>query len=161
MNAGRAYRILSAGPALLLVMCLVCCSAPDTWEMFVKNTGDGDRSEYIFPLKMSDSLAIYDIELFTRLDISDAAFAALPEVIPLNITYTSPSGTGYYEEAGISKNGWSRASHFSYEYRLPFRQGLIPVEYGDWSMSIDIPEEAGIEGLRGFGIRVTRKNRTR
>ena len=103
MNAGRAYRILSAGPALLLVMCLVCCSAPDTWEMFVKNTGDGDRSEYIFPLKMSDSLAIYDIELFTRLDISDAAFAALPEVIPFNITYTSPSGTGYYEEAGIPK----------------------------------------------------------
>ena len=46
---------------------------------------------------------------------------------------------------------------FSREYEMTYRKNIRPEEYGIWKMEIEIQDEKDFPGLRGMGIKVTRK----
>ena len=46
---------------------------------------------------------------------------------------------------------------FSREYEMPYRKNIRPEEYGIWKMEIEIQDKKDFPGLRGMGIKVTRK----
>lgn len=127
------------------------CSEPGQHEIFIKSHERDCNAAYIFPLDMSDSLSRYDISFYTRIDSDGKNFSAMPPYIPLEVTYTSPSGQKYAETVCISKESFTHESHFSKEYEVPYRSGLVPVENGIWEMSVTVRDEKAFPGLRGMG----------
>lgn len=81
----------------------------------------------------------------------------MPSGIPLDISLTSPGGKKYAETVYIPIEGFSMMTSFSREYEMPYRKNIRPEEYGIWKMEIEIQDEKDFPGLRGMGIKVTRK----
>ena len=104
-------------------------------EDFVKADGSG---RYEFAVDMSDSLCTYDLSFYTRLDGRDA-----PSGFPIKIYLTSPSGQTYVESVYYD---------CSKGVRVPYRTGLVPVEYGEWTLSVS----ADPAGMCGLGLITSR-----
>lgn len=123
-------------PVLLLTLILLCfCSRPMSVEKFVKADGSG---VYEFTLDMSDTLHAYDLSFYSRIEGKDA-----PTGFPMKVYLTSPSGQTYGETVyfRISEGAVS-----------PYRTGLVPVEPGEWTMSVS----AEARGLCGMGLICTK-----
>ena len=129
----RRRAILALGSFLLL---LGACSQPQSVEQFVFDDGSG---RYDFDVRMDDSLCVYDLSFYTRLESRHS-----PPGFPVRVYLTSPSGVTY---------GESLFYDASASLVVPYRLDLQPVEYGLWHLSL----YARAEGLRGMGLICTRK----
>ena len=165
MTACKAHTVLPGTfhSHVLVLLCLMPvmaaftgCSEPCQREVFIKSNDRDGTTAYTFPLDMSDSLCRYDISFYTRIDCDGESFSAMPPAIALEITCISPSGQKYAETVSIPKDSFIDESHFSKEYKVPYRAGLIPVENGIWEMSVTVMDEKEFPGLRGWGT-ITRK----
>lgn len=114
----------------------VGCREPQSREYFIRSDRSG---EYNFELSLTDSLSSYDVSFYTAIDKPLFRRDTLVS-FPMQVVWRSPSGryfseTVYYPVA---------------EMRVLYRSGLVPSEYGTWSISVTLPEEP--PRLRGLGI---------
>ena len=120
---------------LLMVLAAACaCSQPSSREYFVRSDGSG---EYSFELEMSDTLALYDISFYTRLDERQADTLA---GFPMAIVWRSPSGRFFSESV------WYPAD----KVLVPYRSGFRPPETGLWGLSVTLPDPH--RRMRGLGV---------
>lgn len=124
-----ARKLLSALPLLLTMLC--SCSRPMSVESFVKADGSG---VYDFVVDMTDTLHAYDLSFYTRVEGKTA-----PAGFPMKIYLTSPSGQTYVENVYFN---------CSEHVVAPYRTGLVPVEAGEWKMSVSVVAQ----GLCGMGL---------
>ena len=122
---------------MLLLLGAVSCVRPASEEQYVFDDGSG---QYDFMVDMSDSLCVYDLSFYTRLEKRLA-----PPGFPVRIYLTSPSGVTYSESLFYDA---------SVSLVVPYRTDLRPVEHGVWILSV----RAKAEGLTGMGLICTRKN---
>lgn len=88
-------------------------------EYYAYNDGSG---RYEFELDMTDSLGVYDLSFYTRLDKE-----LHPAGFPLKVYMTSPSGRKFVESVYYQ---------FGDSCVVPYRTDLVPVEYGIWQMMV-------------------------
>jgi len=124
-----ARKLLSALPLMLILLC--SCSRPMSVEKFVRADGSG---VYDFVMDMTDTLHAYDLSFYTRIEGKTA-----PTGFPMKIYLTSPSGQTYVESVYFN---------CSEHAVVPYRTGLVPVEAGEWKMSVS----ADAQGLCGIGL---------
>lgn len=132
---------------VLLLFAASACREPGSAERFVP--GDGP---YTFPVDMTDSLKVYDLDLYTRLDGHPEDLRQLQELL-LWMDWTSPSGRKASEKVYMPLQG--RSSFFSRQVLVPYRADMHPVEPGEWTLvitPIGPPEE-----LAGMGLIVTKR----
>ena len=127
-----------SGIVLLLLMLLLgaACSHPQSVEQYVFDNGSG---QFDFQVDMSDSLCVYDLSFYTRLESRLS-----PPGFPVRIYMTSPSGVTYSESLFYDASA---------SLVVPYRTDLKPVEYGVWTLSLF----TRAEGLTGMGLICTRK----
>jgi len=128
-------------PILLLILAL-SCQGPRSMEQFVPGSGP-----YSFTVDMSDSTAVYDFDLFTRIDNERES----PSQLRLDICWKDPQDSLFTETVYLPVDG--STSFFSHEAYAPYRSGVVPVVRGIWTVQVSVPEQP--EGLRGMGL-VTR-----
>ena len=151
---------ISTGWVLLLAVltaAAVSCSRPVSTESFVGVDQTETDGLYKYSLDLSDSLATYDIVFYSRIDASRQRMAVTRD-FPLTVTWTSPSGRRYRETVyfGIHDES-SGSSFYSSQYRKTYRSGLVPVEWGVWSMAVQVNSGREVPGFRGRGV-VCKKN---
>lgn len=130
-------------PVLLLLLGLVSCKAPASYEQFVR-ADQAVEGEYRFPLDLSDSTAVYDISLYTRVDPSLMASFREDEQLGLIISWFSSEREPVLRETVYLPYGGAKGSAALY------RSGVKPSPAGEWSI---VAEPVGApEGLRGVGI---------
>lgn len=144
-----------------LVLCLmlavvsaagVSCSRPTSVEQFVSVDRREANGLYRYTLDMSDSLAIYDISFYSRIDANRLKFTHAKD-FSLMVTLTAPSGQRFRETVYFGVFDESSGSNFfSSQYVKPYRTGLVPVEYGVWEMNVLVNSGAEVPGLRGLGV---------
>lgn len=129
-------------PVLLAVLSLTACSRPESYEEFIQ-VDDSIRGRYEFELDMSDSLEVYDVSFYTRVD--RGKIYSVNELPPLEIKviWESPSGR-VYDETVYMSSGDSRG------VREKYRTGIEPYERGIWKLCV-IPDDPP-KGFRGLGI---------
>lgn len=120
----------------LAILVVSSCVRPSSDEYFVISDGTGS---YGFALDMSDSLCVYDLTFFTRLEGPGQVAG-----FPVKIYLTSPSGVTYSENVYYDASG---------DLKVPYRTSLSPVEYGIWNMEVI----ASAPGLDGLGLICSRK----
>ena len=125
------------GFLLLVLLSLAACRRPESVESFAFDNGDG---QFDFTVDMGDSLSVYDLSFFTRLE---SRFSA--PGFPMRVYLTSPSGTVYGETLFYDASAG---------LVVPYRSDLRPVEYGVWQLSV----RAQAEGLNGLGLICRRKD---
>lgn len=140
---------------LFFIMLVVACREPSVSEVFIPAPGP-----YEFALDFSDTLGKYDVALFTRIDSHEKTMRALGE-LPLTATWVAPSlddenpaGT-YTEEIFLPLEG-ARRSYFSRQVWHPYRKGVIPAVYGEWKLTLSLPDSIMVRGLRGMGVEVVK-----
>ena len=119
-----------------LLLLAVACQRPLTTETYVFDNGSG---QFDFEVDMSDTLCVYDLSFYTRLESRLS-----PPGFPIRVYLTSPSGVVY---------GESLFYDASTGLVVPYREDLRPVEYGSWLLSV----RARAEGLQGMGLICTKK----
>lgn len=137
---------------------LVSCERPANEETFVKASDKDGQGRYGFVLNMDDSTCVYDLSIFTKVDCTQEQLDMMPD-INMVMSFVSPSLVHYGEEFCVEKSEYSRHERFSVDYSLPYRVGLVPVEYGLWQLYVTVPQEDKIEGFRGVGLRVSRRSK--
>ena len=141
----------------VLVAAAWSCARPDSVELYV---GEEDRETnglYRYSIDMSDTLATYDIILYSRIDAGRQKMVAARD-FPLTITWTAPSGQRFRETVYFGIHDGSKGSDFySNQYRKPYRTGLVPVEAGIWDMAVQVNSGNDVPGFRGLGV-ICKKN---
>ena len=132
---------------LLIVLFVTGCKEPMSVEKFVKGEGP-----YTFFVDMGDSTAVYDFDLYTRVDAPVDSLRKLA-ALPLQVTWTSPSFHVFREEVYLPMEG--KMSLFSKQVRAPYRAGVRPEEWGPWQVVVRVLDPP--EGLCGMGLVVARK----
>ena len=123
-------------PRLLLLAALSACRQPRAREFFLRAN---DSGEYSFSLDLSDTLAAYDISFYTALDRPPFHRDTLV-CFPMQIVWRSPSGRYFSETVYYPADS----------VKARYRTGLIPSEYGDWTVAVTLPSQPA--SLRGLGI---------
>ena len=152
---GRS-RLTAAFCPLLALLLLVACSRPDCIETFVK-ASDAPAGVYSFEADFTDTLATWDLSLYTRID-GPARRLRDVHALPLKVEWTAPSGERFSEmvEIPLTRPAGSR---FCLESQVPYRTGVVPVEAGVWT--IDLIPQAPPDGFRGMGLITERRDGTR
>lgn len=130
---------------LLASVLLIACDRVSDVSEFVK-AGDIPGEEYSFLVDMSDSTASYDLSFYSR--AVEESLASLP----LRVTWVSPSGEAAAETvymAEVSREGSEES----------YRSGVVPSEYGEWTLRIR--PLARKESIYGFGLTYRKVNGTR
>ena len=130
-------------PLITLVFLAFACRQPASVEQFIEGSGP-----YVFPIEMSDSTAVWDIDLYTRVDATD-----VPSELALEITWESPSQAVFTETVYLPLQAGT--SFFSHEACVPYRSGVVPSERGVWTLTVTALEPP--EGLRGMGTVTKRR----
>lgn len=139
--------------AFFLFVSAVSCGAPEETGAFVRSTGKDDGGNYRFSVDYGDSLCRYSLYFYTVIDASTDDFDAMPRIIPLEVEAISPSGRLYGETVGIDKDSCMRRSSYSRQYESLYRNGFVPVEYGQWTFRVKVIGEERFPGLRGLGLK--------
>ena len=140
----------------MLLMVSSCVSPPSSKEVFIKND-DRVNGRYKFELDLSDTLASYDINLYSALDCSDDEMHELSSE-KLEITLISPSNISFSEVVYFPLDGLKRKDFPSKLYYLPYRVDIVPEEYGDWTMFVSFDEKKDNENIRGLGMQLIKKS---
>lgn len=127
---------------LSLVLLAVSCREPRSAEFFIRGEGP-----YVFTLDMTDSTAVYDLDLYTRIDARE-----YPTQLPLSISWKAPSDSLFTETVYLPVNGTSLFSHDAY---APYRAGVLPSPRGVWTLTVTVPSAP--EGLCGMGLVVKKQ----
>ena len=135
-------RVLSI---LLVCFLAAACREPLSTERFV--TGDGP---YVFSFQLEEG-ASYDFDFYTRVDARHYGLSLVAE-LPLDVSWTSPSGTTLKERVYLPLSGFS--SRFSRQVCHPYRAGVRPREYGRWTVSVAATDTIPHTGL-GLVVRKT------
>ena len=139
---------------ILAAAILAACGRPVVVESFV-GAADAPEGVYSFSADMTDSLSVYDISFYTRID----ARRSRAESLDLRIVLAAPSGTVYSESAKMPLRPAKGGGYFSRTSLAKYRSGLRPVESGIWKIEIRVQDPP--EGFRGFGLVTRRKDGTR
>jgi len=132
--------------AIFALLCVLSCQRPDTTEQFLRE----DQSQfgiYTFDEYMSDSLSNYTVSFYTAVDGKKAQIC-----VPLQVAWISPGGKTFSETVYMTAGSSSGD-------REVYRSGLVPYEFGHWTLGIASLHD--IEGFRGIGVIVERKDGTR
>ena len=133
------------------------CVRPDSVEQYVGAEQREPNGLYNYTIDMSDTLATYDITLYSRIDAGKQRMAATRD-FPLTVTWTAPSGRRYRETVYFGIHEGSEGSNFySNQYRKPYRTGLVPVEAGIWELAVQVNSGNEVPGFRGLGV-ICKKN---
>ncbi len=143
---------------IVILSAVLCCMAASCAEseyesVFIKTSEKGADNLYTYSVDMQDSTCVYDLSLFTKVDRSEFSSSTIPN-IRLDIRLVSPSKREFEETVWILKDNFSFKEENSTDYDLPYRTGLVPVEFGVWDMYVAVPEEDKITGFRGLGLQV-------
>ena len=131
-------------PILLsLLLLAVSCREPVSVESFLRGEGP-----YVFTVDMTDSTAVYDLDLYTRIDAREC-----PAQIPLAIIWKAPSGPSFTETVYLPVG--RATSSFSHDAYAPYRAGVVPSDWGIWTLTISVPSAP--EGLCGMGLVVKKQ----
>ena len=125
---------------VLLLMGAAACTRPVSEEQYVFDDGSG---QFDFQVDMSDSLCVYDLSFYTRLESRQS-----PPGFPIRVYLISPSGKRFSESLFYDASA---------ALVVPYRSDLSPVEPGVWTLSV----RARAEGLKGMGLICTKKDGTR
>lgn len=146
-------------PAVFAVLLMAACHQPATSEVFIPAPGP-----YVFTLDLSDSLASYDVAIFTRIDSQELP-AGMGQ-LPLTAVWTAPDysmpedvfGNQYftYTEEFYLPLDAARRSFYSRQVWHKYRKGVRPGIYGDWQLMLSIPDTVQIHGFRGLGVELIR-----
>ena len=132
---------------ILVLLLFTSCREPMSVEKFVKGEGP-----YTFFVEMKDTAATYDFDFYTRIDAPKDSVAVLA-ALPLTVTWTSPTFHVFREEVYMPVEGFE--TYFSRQIRAPYRAGVRPEEWGQWTLTVSVNDPP--EGLRGMGLVVERK----
>lgn len=134
----------------MCALAVASCRKPSAMEFFVLNENRGEDGLYRYELDLSDSLATYDVYLYSRIDEQSSTLSQLDD-IPMAAYWTAPDGEVYkdsfYFPVRDAKKGF-----FSSEYKLLYREGIAPVQRGKWRLHIDVAQYEGVPVLRGLGV---------
>ena len=133
---------------LLSLLLFTGCREPMSVERFVSGEGP-----YTFFVEMGDSTASYDFDFYTRVDAPLDSLVRMG-ALPLTVTWTSPSFHVFREDVYMPLEG--RTSYFTREVRVPYRAGVRPEEWGQWTLTVRPVNPP--EGLRGMGL-IVRRNK--
>ena len=127
---------------LILVLAVLSCSRPSSTEQFLRGEGP-----FAFAVDMSDSTATYGFDVYTRIDARE-----YPAELQLDMAWKAPSDSIYRETVYLPVNG--RSTTFTHDAYAPYRDGVVPVEWGVWELVITVPDQP--DGFRGMGLVVRR-----
>lgn len=126
----------------LVLVVLAACSRPKSYEEFIREK-DSVSGMYSFELDMTDSLDIYDVWFYTRVDRSRAATVADYPPMELVVWWVAPSGKVYDETVYMSSGDYRGV-------REKYRSGIEPSERGVWKLCVK-PNDPP-KNFRGFGV---------
>ena len=124
--------------ALVLAVALGACSQPKGYEQFV---GLNPESVYEFSVPFTDSLELYALDFYTRVDASTTGVRK--SEVRLDIDWTSPSGSAWSETVYMVLD--SRGGN-----RIPYRDSIAVPECGTWNMRVRVGDAP--KRLNGLGI---------
>ena len=153
--------------AAVLTAAVSSCRKPSSYEQFIR-ADRAEGGEYVFCLDMSDTLACYDVSLYTRVDAAFFAAARPYRQLRLEISWIAPvmpDSSPVLPDATLVMPDPDRASLSETVY-IPYggrggsahlyRSGVKPSPAGEWTVAVrplDAPK-----GLRGMGIICKRKD---
>lgn len=130
-TASRRSRFAALLPVLLVAV--ISCRKPDRGSEFIR----GERAAYEFVLEDVDSLALYDISLYTSPKTRNVT---APASLPLEVRWVSPESDIYVERVVMAVS--SR--------RQQYREGMLFPLGGRWRLVI-YPQD-GADAINGLGI---------
>ena len=146
--------------AAVLAAAVISCRKPSSYEQFIR-ADRAEGGEYVFCLDMSDTLACYDVSLYTRVDAAFFAAARPSRQLRLEISWIAPvmpdstpvmpdpDRASLSETVYLPYGGRAGSAHL-------YRSGVKPSPAGEWTVAVrplDAPK-----GLRGMGIICKRKD---
>ena len=136
------------GAVLAVLVCglaLSACAVPDSLEQFVRKD-EARGGVYIYSLPLTDTTAAYDFWFYSRTEYRKL------ESLQLNVQWLAPSGDGFAETV------YMRAVEPKGSKEL-YRSGMVPVEAGDWQLSV---RPVGVdEDFLGLGVICRKQDGTR
>lgn len=129
---------------------LFACAPPSSTEEFIK-VRDARNGIYSFKVDMSDSLAVYDLSFYTRVDRNSLTSSGEAPRIRLVATWISPSGETFSETVYLPSGD---AEGMVRKYR----SGVQPKEPGVWTLNVKAYSQE--KGFRGLGL-ICDRNGTR
>lgn len=136
---------------ILLALFVISCAEPLSTEQFIPGGGP-----YTFTVDMSDTTAVYDFDLYTRLDGDPEDLIPLKGTL-LRAEWRSPSDSLLVEKIWLPLTG-TRQSFFSRQVYEPYRADMRPVEPGLWTLTFRQEDRSQVVPFRGLGL-VVKKNR--
>lgn len=142
---------------LCILVVAVSCGRPASEEFFVRTSGRDAEGRYRFRADFSDSTLVYDVDLMVCMECDDARFIRFRQM-PLRVRWTAPSGQAYEDTLWIGRRNMSDSTYYTKNFWLPYRQDMRPVEAGEWSLALTLPEDITKQyDIIGTGMRLTRK----
>lgn len=155
----RDVRSLAAA-VLSAAALLSACARPSSTEEFIRLSGRDGEGLYHFDIDMSDSLSLYDITFYSRIDCNNVKMRSLRD-FPMEITWMSPDSVRRYREKVYFPihDETPTSSFYSKQYVIPYRTGLDPVSSGVWHIAVRVEADDHIPGFRGLGVICEKKNK--
>ncbi len=126
------------------------CARPSSTEEFIKVT-EARNGIFSFKLDMSDSLSVYDLSFYSRVDRNPLGTKGNDARIRLVATWISPSGKTFTETVYMPAGN---AEGIIRKYRT----GMQPKEFGEWTLNVKAFSQE--KGFRGLGL-ICERNGTR
>ncbi|MGN0195354.1 MAG: hypothetical protein ACI4AE_02740 [Candidatus Cryptobacteroides sp.] len=150
---GRIARSLSLMAAVVVPL-LFSCARPSSDEVFRKASERADDGCYLFNVAMDDSSYVYDISLIVPMMCPDAVFGKF-EGFAAEVVLTSPSGKRFAGRLDAGRETVCSASWDLKTLCVPVAGGVVPGEYGLWTLGVYLPGEEDF-GVTGVGMRLER-----
>lgn len=140
---------------LFLLVAIVSCTRPSSYEPFVVREKAEYGDTYIFNLDLSDSTVAYGLDFFTRLERH--AFGKFPsDSISLDLRWISPSDSIIISDTTfISVVQPVDSSYYSKDFLVGYKERLNLPEHGIWRLKARVLNDS--EAIRGLGVIFTRK----
>ena len=136
-------------PLILVFLSVLSCREPMSVETYIHS----ETGPYAFSVDMSDTTAVYDLTIYTRLDGPHRYLESDFET-PLTIYWRSPSDSLYSETVYLPLEGEDE-NFYSRQLMVPYREDVSPVEAGVWALTVTLPSP--VPGLRGLGLMTTKR----
>lgn len=139
----------------LLPLLVLSCDRPESDESYLKVSHRDDQGKYCFTLKMDDPQYLYDVDVYISSSADRRHY--LPFSEDVLVEWTAPSGAKFEETVSFSSETEAQKTFFSKVYLYHYRAELVPVEYGDWALSLKFPSDFEENNhANGIGIRLIR-----
>lgn len=151
----RLSGILGRLLAVVMPLLVLSCSRPESDELFVRPGGKDVMGRYCFILDMDDPQYVYDVDVY--IPTSADRRHASPFSEDVTVEWKAPSGARYKETVTFSSQTEVQRSFFNSTFLYHYRAGLVPVEYGQWKLSLQFPSDFEEKNhANGIGIRLIR-----